>query len=162
MKSIKKKVASLMMVAMFLTTGNVFAQQDMLQQQQQQKEYSDEEIDLFANALVKALPVQREAEKKMIKEIEEQGMELNQFNTIARQMQQGSQPQGVSEEDMETFKSISEEIQKIQMDTQQKVNKIVTDAGISPALYQEMIGAYSTNPKIKQKVDQKLAEEGQQ
>ena len=48
------------------------------------------------------------------------------------------------------------------MDTQQKVNKIVTDAGISPALYQEMIGAYSTNPKIKQKVDQKLAEEGQQ
>lgn len=161
MKSIKKKVACLMMVAMFLATGNVFAQQDMLQQHQQ-KEYSDEEIDIFAEALVEVLPVQREAEKKMIKEIEEQGMELNQFNTIARQMQQGSQLQGVSEEDMETFKSISKEIQKIQMDTQRKVNKIVTDAGISPALYQEMIGAYSTNPKIKQKVDQKLAEEGQQ
>ncbi|MBZ4676504.1 MAG: hypothetical protein JG782_1123 [Anaerophaga sp.] len=161
MKSIKKKVASLMMIAMFLATGNVFAQQDILQQRQQ-KEYSDEEIDLFAEALVETLPVQREAEKKMIKEIEEQGMELNQFNTIARQMQQGNQLQGVSEEDMETFKSISKEIQKIQMDTQRKVNKIVTDAGISPALYQEMIGAYSTNPKIKQKVDQKLAEEGQQ
>ena len=161
MKSIKKKVASLMMIAMFLATGNVFAQQDILQQRQQ-KEYSGEEIDLFAEALVEALPVQREAEKKMIKEIEEQGMELNQFNTIARQMQQGNQLQGVSEEDMETFKSISKEIQKIQMDTQRKVNKIVTDAGISPALYQEMIGAYSTNPKIKQKVDQKLAEEGQQ
>ncbi|WP_245531677.1 DUF4168 domain-containing protein [Anaerophaga thermohalophila] len=161
MKSIKKKVASLMMIAMFLATGNVFAQQDILQQRQQ-KEYSGEEIDLFAEALVEALPVQREAEKKMIKEIEEQGMELNQFNTIARQMQQGNQLQGVSEEDMETFKSISKEIQKIQMDTQRKVNKIVTDAGINPALYQEMIGAYSTNPKIKQKVDQKLAEEGQQ
>ncbi|MDK2843048.1 MAG: hypothetical protein PWQ17_2554 [Anaerophaga sp.] len=161
MKSIKKKVASLMMIAMFLATGNVFAQQDILQQRQQ-KEYSGEEIDLFAEALVETLPVQREAEKKMIKEIEEQGMELNQFNTIARQMQQGNQLQGVSEEDMETFKSISKEIQKIQMDTQRKVNKIVTDAGISPALYQEMIGAYSTNPKIKQKVDQKLAEEGQQ
>src|SRR5690554_3694427 len=162
MISVKRKLVSLMMVVLFVATGNVFAQQNMLQQQQQQKEYSDEEVDLFAEALVEAIPVQREAEKKMIEEIEDQGMELNQFNAIARQMQQGAQPQGVEEEEMETFQSISEEIQKIQMDTQQKVNKIVTDAGISPAMYQEMIGAYSTNPKVKQKVDQKLAEEGQQ
>lgn len=162
--TIKKKAASLMLIALFVMVGIVGAQQQqqMMQQQQQQKDYSEEEIDLFANALVEALPVQQEAEQKMIAEIEDQGMNLEEFNQIARQMQQGGQPEGVSEDKMETFQSISTEIQAIQMETQQEVNKIITEEGISPAKYQEMISAYSTNPQVKQKVDQKLAEQQQQ
>lgn len=158
--TIKKKVMSLMLAALFVMGGTAYAQQDqmMQQQQQQQKEYSDEEIDLFAEALVQVLPIQQEREAEMIEKIEENGMELDQFNQIAQQMQQGAQPEGVSEDEMATFQKISEEIQSISMEMQEEVNKIITDAGISPAMYQEMITAYSSNPDTRQKVDQKLAE----
>lgn len=137
-------------------------QQPPQQQQQQQKDYSEEEIDVFAEAVAQVLPIQQEAEQKMMKEIEDQGMEMEKFNQIARQMQQGGEPEGVSEDEMETFKSISEKIQGIQMETQQEVNKIISDEGMSPAKYQEMISAYSSNPEIKKKVDEKIGDQGQQ
>ncbi|MFO8002243.1 MAG: DUF4168 domain-containing protein [Marinilabilia sp.] len=164
MISIKQKVASLFLSALFVLGGTVYAQQQdpMMQQgQQEQKEYSEEEIDVFANAVAQVLPIQQEAEEKMIEEIEDQGMELDQFNQIANQMQQGGEPEGVSEEDMETFQNISDEIQGIQMETQQKVNEIISDEGMNPEQYQEMISAYSSDPNIKQKVDEKLAEQEQ-
>ena len=163
--STMKKVAGLFLSVLFLMGGVVHAQQNQMMQQQQQqgqKDYSEEEIDVFANAVAQVLPIQQEAEKKMIKEIEDQGMEMEQFNQIARQMQQGGEPEGVSEEKMQKFQSISEEIQGIQMETQQKVNKIISDEGMSPAKYQEMIQAYSSNPEIKQKVDEKLGQQQQQ
>ncbi|MGM0376994.1 MAG: DUF4168 domain-containing protein [Bacteroidota bacterium] len=165
--STMKKVAGLFLSVLFLMGGVVHAQQNQdqmmqQQQQQQQKDYSEEEIDVFAEAVAQVLPIQQEAEQKMMKEIEDQGMELDKFNQIARQMQQGGEPEDVSEEDMETFKSISEEIQGIQMETQQEVNKIISDEGMSPAKYQEMISAYSSNPEIKKKVDEKIGDQGQQ
>ena len=107
-------------------------------------------------------PMSFNKEQKMMKEIENQGMKLDKFNKIARQMQQGGEPKDVSEEEMKTFKSISQEIQGIQMETQQKVNKIISDEGMSPAKYQEMIQAYSSNPEIKKKVDEKLGQQQQQ
>jgi len=160
---LKRKIASVFLMGMFLMGGIVSAQQQIMQPQgqQSQKSYSEEEIDLFANVVVEVIPVQQDAEKQMIKKIEDGGMELDKFNQIARQMQQGQQPEGVEEADMEKFQEISQQLQAVQMETQQKMNKIITEAGISPALYQEMITAYSSNPEVKQKVDQKMAEQQQ-
>lgn len=162
--SFKKQFVSLFLTGFFLIGGTVAAQNQMMQQQgqQAQKSYSDEEVDLFADVVVKVVPVQQEAEQKMVKKIEEGGMKLDNFNQIARQMQQGQQPEGVEEADMKKFQSISQKLQSIQMETQQKMNEIISDAGISPALYQEMIAAYSTNPDVKKKVDEKLANKQQQ
>ncbi|WP_010663283.1 DUF4168 domain-containing protein [Marinilabilia salmonicolor] len=163
--SFKKQFVSLFLTGIFLLGGTVAAQNQMMMQQQgqqTQKSYSDEEVDLFADVVVKVVPVQQDAEKKMMKEIEEGGMKLDNFNQIARQMQQGQQPEGVEEADMKKFQSISQQLQAIQMETQQKMNEIISNAGISPALYQEMIAAYSTNPDVKKKVDEKLADQQQQ
>lgn len=162
--SFKKQFVSLFLTGFFLIGGTVAAQNQMMQQQgqQAQKSYSDEEVDLFADVVVKVVPVQQEAEQKMVKKIEEGAMKLDNFNQIARQMQQGQQPEGVEEADMKKFQSISQKLQSIQMETQQKMNEIISDAGISPALYQEMIAAYSTNPDVKKKVDEKLANKQQQ
>ena len=104
MMSTMKKVAGLFLSVLFLMGGVVHAQQNQMMQQQQQqgqKDYSEEEIDVFANAVAQVLPIQQEAEQKMMKEIEDQGMEMEQFNQIARQMQQGGEPEGVSEEQMQ-------------------------------------------------------------
>lgn len=163
--SFKKQFVSLFLTGFILIGGTVAAQNQMMMQQQgqqAQKSYSDEEVDLFADVVVKVVPVQQQAEQQMMKKIEQGGMQLENFNQIARQMQQGQQPEGVEEADMKRFQSISQQLQAIQMETQKKMNKIISDAGISPALYQEMIAAYSTNPDVKKKVDEKLADQQQQ
>ncbi|PRZ02136.1 DUF4168 domain-containing protein [Marinilabilia salmonicolor] len=162
--SFKKQFVSLFLTGFFLIGGTAAAQNQMMQEQgkQLQKSYSDEEVDLFADVVVKVVPVQQEAEQKMVKKIEEGGMKLDNFNKIARNMQQGQQPEGLEDADMEKFQSISQQLQAIQMETQKKMNEIISNAGISPALYQEMITAYSTNPDVKKKVDEKLAEQQQQ
>ncbi len=161
---IRKSIASLILGGMFLISGVSVAQNQMMQSQgqQSQKSYSDEDIDLFADVVVKVMPVQQEAQNKMVKEIEGGGMELDKFNQIARQMQQGQQPEGVEDADMEKFQQISQELQSVQLEIQKQMNKIITEAGISPALYQEMIAAYNSNPDVKQQVDEKLAEQQQQ
>ncbi|WP_291857265.1 DUF4168 domain-containing protein [Marinilabilia sp.] len=149
----KRKIASMFLYGMFVMGGMVSVQQQMMhqQQQQKQKDYSAEEIDRFAEAVLEVLPIQQKAEQKMVKEIEEQGMD--RFNQIARQMQQGKEPEGVQEEDMQIFQSISDEIHSVQMEAQQEVSQVVSEAGIGPDMYQEMIAAYSSNPEIKQRVD---------
>lgn len=161
MISVKKTVLSLMMATFLVAGVSLQAQKQQTAMpsmgQQSQKEYNEKEIDLFAGTVAEVMPIQQEAQKKMIKKIEEGGMQLNNFNQIARQVQQGGEPEGVSEEQMEKFQAISKEIQTINMGIQKKMTKVITDAGMTPAKYQEMIGAYSSNPKMKQKVDQKLA-----
>jgi hypothetical protein len=159
--NVRKSIAGLFLSGMFLISGVSVAQNQMMQQQgqQSQKSYSDEQIDLFANVVVKVMPVQQEAQQKMVKEIEGGGMELDKFNNIARQMQQGQQPEKLEAADMEKFQKISQQLQSIQMETQKKMNKIISDAGITPTLYKEMITAYSSNPNVKNKVDKKMAEQ---
>ncbi len=126
--NVRKSIAGLFLSGMFLISGVSVAQNQMMQQQgqQSQKSYSDEQIDLFANVVVKVMPVQQEAQQKMVKEIEGGGMELDKFNNIARQMQQGQQPEEVEDADMEKFQEISQQLQSIQMETQKKMNEIIS------------------------------------
>jgi hypothetical protein len=134
-------------------------QEPQLPQQPQQTDFSDEQIDLFVSAVVKVLPVQQEIEQEMIKKIEDKGMELDQFNQIATQVQTSGKAEGVAEDDLKKFEEISGEIQNIQMENQEELTKIIREEGLDPQLYQEMMLAYSSNPTVKQKVDEKLSQQ---
>ena len=146
----------LMVAGMLMFTGSLTAQEVL--QPQPQKDYSDEQIDQFASAVVRVLPVQQEAQAKMIKVIEDNDLSLERFNQIATQLQTSGQAEGVDEKDLEKFDQAAGEIEPIQMDMNERVNEVILEEGLSPQLYQEMANAYTSNPKIKQKVDQKLAE----
>jgi hypothetical protein len=159
MLSIKKTVFSMLMVGFLLIGSAVAQQQQMMQQPQEQKDYSDDEVELFANTVIKVNPIQQEVQKKMVKIIDEEGMELNQFNAISQQMQQGVEPEGVSDQQMELFERISVKLQEVQVENQKKMHKVIKEQGMTPAKYQEMIRAYHSNPEIKQKVEDMLAEQ---
>lgn len=156
----KNKFKLLVMIfAISLSGTTVFGQDPAGQMQQpQQTDFSDEQIDLFVNAVVKVLPVQQEIEQEMIKKIEDKGMELDQFNQIATQIQTSGNAEGVAEGDLKKFEEISGEIQTIQMANQEELVKIITDEGLEPQVYQEMMLAYSSDQQLKQKIDKKLEE----
>jgi len=146
-----------MVAGMLLYSGLLLAQEVL--QQQPQSDYSDEQIEQFAGAVIKVLPVQQEAQEKMIEVIEDNDLTVDLFNQIANQLQTTGQSEGIDEKDMEKFDKIAGEIKPIQIEMNEKVNEVILEEGLSPQLYHEMVSAYSSNPKIQQKVDQKLAEE---
>jgi hypothetical protein len=156
----KSKLNKVLLLAFAIgISGGTLSAQDFMQQPQQQVEYSDKQIDDFVGAVAKVLPVQQEVEQKMIKEIENNGMDLNQFNQIATQLQTSGNAEGVAEADVKKFEKVSEEVQKIQMENQEQINKVIADAGLTPEIYQEMVQAYSRDPQLKEKVDAKLNQE---
>lgn len=153
--SLKSKLNKVLLLAFGLAIyGGTLSAQDF--QQQPQVEYSEKQIDDFVGAVTKVLPVQQEVEQKMIKEIESNGMELDQFNQIATQVQTTGKAEGVAEADVKKFEQVSEKIQEIQVENQDQINEVIADAGLTPQIYQEMVQAYSRDPQLKQKVDAKL------
>lgn len=157
MFSFKSKLNKVLLLAFGLGIfGGTLSAQDFQQQPQQQVEYSDKQIDDFVGAVTKVLPVQQDVEQKMIKEIESKGMELDQFNQIATQVQTTGKAEGVAEADVKKFNQVSEKIQEIQVENQDQINEAIADAGLTPQIYQEMVQAYSRDPQLKQKVDEKL------
>jgi hypothetical protein len=156
----KSKLNKVLLLAFAIgISGGTLSAQDFMQQPQQQVEYSEKQIDDFVGAVAEVLPVQQEVEQKMIKEIENNGMDLNQFNQIATQLQTSGNAEGVAEADVKKFEKVSEEVQKIQMENQEQINKVIADAGLTPEIYQEMVQAYSRDPQLKEKVDAKLNQE---
>lgn len=157
MFSFKSKLNKVLLLAFGLGIyGGTLSAQDFQQQPQQQVEYSEKQIDDFVGAVTKVLPVQQDVEQKMIKEIESKGMELDQFNQIATQVQTTGKAEGVAEADVKKFNQVSEKIQEIQVENQDQINEAIADAGLTPQIYQEMVQAYSRDPQLKQKVDEKL------
>lgn len=157
MFSFKSKLNKLLLLAFGLGIyGGTLSAQDFQQQTQQQVEYSEKQIDDFVGAVTKVLPVQQDVEQKMIKEIESKGMELDQFNQIATQVQTTGKAEGIAEADVKKFNQVSEKIQEIQVENQDQINEAIADAGLTPQIYQEMVQAYSRDPQLKQKVDEKL------
>lgn len=155
--SFKRKLNKVLLLAFGLGIyGGTLSAQDFQQEPQQQVEYSEKQIDDFVGAVTKVLPVQQDVERKMIKEIESNGMELDQFNQIATQVQTTGKTEGVAEADVKTFGQVSEKIQEIQAENQVQINEAIADAGLTPQIYQEMVQAYSRDPQLKQKVDKKL------
>ncbi|MDG5800003.1 DUF4168 domain-containing protein [Marinilabiliaceae bacterium ANBcel2] len=152
-----KKIFTIMLTMAFVVFPAMAQQFDMAPEQQQQESYSDEEVTQFVEAVVNAMPIQQEAEQKMVEKIEEEGMELDEFNQIATQIQQTGSMDGLDADDVETFQEISEGIQMIQMEIQQDVNEAIEEAGLTPGAYQQMMAAYQTNPELRQAVDEKMA-----
>ncbi|MFO8129164.1 MAG: DUF4168 domain-containing protein [Bacteroidales bacterium] len=159
MKLVRKSLCRLLLVFTLIFFGGSLIAQGFEQQPAQQKEYSDEEIDLFASTVVKVIPIQQKAQQDMVNKIQENDMTVEAFNQISNQVQTTGNTEGITEAEMKKFQKISGEIDAIQQGIQAEVNETITGEGMDPQVYQEMVSAYNTDPRIQKKVDEKLAEQ---
>lgn len=163
MLALSKKMSrvKVFLIILFATMygGHLVAQG--FQQQPQQQNYSEKQVNAFVNAVVEVLPLQQKIEQKMIKKIEDNGMSLEKYNQIAQSVQTTGNADGVSDDDMQKFRETSTKVQAIQEENQDEINQKITDAGLEPMVYQDMVQEYSRNPQFQQKVDEKLRKKQQ-
>ncbi len=156
------KTVTIMFVG--LLSGSVaFAQQQMPPQQQQQAptDVSDDELKLFVDASKEVSKIQQENEADMINAIEEEDLNVQQFNEIMSAQQGQEVENEASAEEMAAFNNAAQKIMKIQEDMQQDIEKVLNDQGMEPERYQAIMMAYQQDPELQQKINTMMQEDQQ-
>ncbi len=154
-------VATLFSFIFFIGALTSNAQQ-MQQQQQIKTDYSDEELEQFVETYLEAMPLYEESEEKMIEEIEDQGLTVEQFNDILAQLENPQVEVTATEEEIEAFEKAMEEVQEIQMTYNLKINSVIEDNDMTNEEYEMIIMAYQQDRELQQRIDeliQEMAEE---
>lgn len=120
-------------------------------------DFSDSELESFANAVVQIMSIQQQGQQQMIAKIEEADMTVQRFNEITMQVQEmGVDQVEMSEEEAEVFIILSEEIEQIQINLEDIMIDTIEDEGITIEKYEEIMAAYQQDPELQQRVQQLL------
>ena len=142
----------LMIMSLLVISSRVDAQQLPPQQPPQTPEYSDEELIAFVNVAQKVIPLQQEIQVKMIGEIEEENLTVDEFNDILQAYSTGEDI-GASQEKLESFNNAMVSIQDIQVEYETIIINTIEEEGMSPAKYEEIITNYQTSLELQMRVN---------
>ncbi len=142
-----KKITSLFMTLIISSVG-IFAQSG--------EEVTDKELKQFASAYQQVQNINQQAQQNMIEAVEEEGFEIQRFNEIQQAQQDPNQDSDATDEEIRKYETASKKIEKIQGQAQQKVEKKISEEGLSLARYQEIIAAIQNSPELHEKLQEYL------
>ena len=150
-------------ILMFIVTGAYSAyaqeappaqQQPTLQQEAPDANVSDQELESFVKAAVKVENLQKESEGKMVKAIQDEGLEPNRFveiNTI-QQNPAADAENTVSEKELDNYNNAMKEVQSIQQGVQTEQIKVIEQEGLDVNRYVQIAKAVQQDPGLMKKV----------
>lgn len=159
--SAKSIVRVLVLPLVMLLSIPVVAQQNIPptpQQQNVKEDYSTGELQVFVEANREASAVQQQGQGKMISAIEEEGLDVNTFNTIMNAKQNPQEDVQVSDGDLQKFDKAVEKVMVIQQNLEAEVAHAIENAGMEVDKYEEIMLAYQSSPKVQEKVHKILNE----
>lgn len=149
-----------MLLGISIAFGTMAQQLPQGAQQQVNDNFSDAEYEKFVAINQSLAPMQAEVETKMVGILEEKGMEVPRFQALMQAQQQGNIMDATDDpEEINTFNEAGQEIMKVQQESQQQLQDHITDSGMEIQKFQEMSIAYNQSPKVKEKVDELMAEQ---
>ncbi len=117
-------------------------------------DYSDEELQQFANAVMQVMVIQEESQMQMVNVIEQNNISVDRFNEMLMEsQQQGPENIDASEEELAAFNQSMTDVQNMQMEMQEDMMEAIADTGLEVDTYQNIMQAYEQNPEIKTRVD---------
>jgi peroxiredoxin len=145
---------------LLLMAGAALAQMPQTQEQQQQpvrEDFSDAELEKFADVYVQVVEIQQQSEAEMLKAIEDENLDINRFNEIlqAQQQKQGAGEINATADEMASFNNAAQKIMGVQQETETEMKQVIEqDLGVDT--YQQIIVAYQQSPDVQQKVNELL------
>jgi len=145
-------------VLLFLVTGaySLFAQEQAPPAQQQgaaDVDVSDQELKSFVKAAVKIDELQKESESKMVRAIQDEGLEPSRFveiNTI--QQNPAEAKKEVSEKELDNYNEAMKEVQSIQQNAQTEQVKVIEQEGLDVNRYIQIAKAAQRDPGLMKKI----------
>ncbi|MBN1755772.1 DUF4168 domain-containing protein [bacterium] len=117
---------------------------------------SDEELKIFAELMEETQKIQYESQEEMQNAVTGTGMSIERYSNIMQQMQGQGQGESteISDEEQIQLGEAQEALQKIQMDTQQKMIAAVEEGGMSTDRFQSILMAIRSDPSMQQRLQQ--------
>lgn len=151
-KSIFNLLGILTIISAMLLSLPAGAQQLPGVQSPQPAEYSDDELVIFINAAQKIMPLQQESQMKMIEKIEEEDLTVDKFNNILESFSTG-EDSDATEAELESFNTAMEGIQDIQMEFEGTITDAITEEGMTPAKYEEIMTVYQQDQGLQMRIN---------
>ncbi len=150
------KTFGMFIMAIFFISLAAYAQ---LPPEQGEYHYTDEELEMFVEAAIEIMPLQQEAQVKMIEKVEDSGLGLERFNTIMEARSHGMESDA-TEEELEVIRITMESLEDIQMEYQVKIDEQINEAGITPERFEEIFARYQRDPDLQMRINQIIEEKG--
>jgi hypothetical protein len=144
------RIINLLIFSVLLAASAVFARQDPAGGT---PEYSEDELEIFVNAALEIMPHQQEAQMKIADEIESNGLSVEKFNSILEAHILGMDS-GATSDELESFDSILESIDKIQQEYQEIIETEIVNAGMTPEKFEEILVHYQQDPELQLRINQ--------
>jgi len=135
--------------------------QTEIQQQEpaQTAEFSDQDLQQFADASARLMVVQQEGEQTMMNILQEEKLSVEQFNEMAKahQDQKLSEVQATPEE-MAAFNKAAQRMVEMQPEFQQDLEEAIQQDGMTLEKFEQIMLAYQQNQSVQQRVDKLMQE----
>ncbi|MEX0966058.1 MAG: DUF4168 domain-containing protein [Bacteroidia bacterium] len=120
------------------------------QQQPEATEVSDEELQQFAEVVEHAQVINKEAQDEMVTAIESE-MDVQRFSAIQQAEQDPTQQADATEEELQQYNVVSQEVEIIQAGAQQKMQEKIEEAGLEETRYQEIGMALQADTRLQER-----------
>lgn len=117
------------------------------------EDFSDNELQSFVKANEKVMEIQTEAEEKMIKAIEDEGLTLDRFNAILEQQRDPQRGTETSADELESFNNAAQAILQENARVEKEMTTTIEAEGIDIETYKQIMLAYQQNPAIQGRVN---------
>ncbi len=130
------------------------------QQGQTQQNFTDAELQQFADASARLMAVQQEGEKKMMGILQEENLSIDKFNEMAQahQQQQLDQVEATTEEKA-AFNKAAQRMIEMQPEMQKNVEAAIQKDGMSLDKYEQIMIAYRQNEALQQRVNEMMMQD---
>lgn len=133
-----------------------WAQEPAQQQQpsvEMREDFSDNELKSFVRANEKVTVIQMEAEQKMIKAIEDEGLSVERFNQILEQQRDPSRASEASAEELQSFNNAAQVILEENTRIEKEMTSSIEEQGIDIETYKQIMIAYQQSPEVQGRVN---------
>ena len=128
---------------------------------QEQVEVTDAELNKIASAFQGIQKVNMEAQQEVMKKVEESGFDANRFNELYQASASPEKNVDASDEEKERFGKVMNEIQQMQVGFTEKIEKIISNEGMSIERYQTIAMALQNDTELQGRLRTMLAEQPQ-
>ena len=145
-----KKMTFLLSIIL-LSSVSLFAQSSS-------NDVSDTELTNFAEVFQEIQGISKESQDKMVKAIEDEGLDLQRYNAIGEAQRSGDEEVEVTEEEIEKLQAINSQLTKINSETSETIDRKLSANNLTFERYQEILQSIQQDEELKIKLRDKLQE----
>lgn len=149
--SVSKRIKSLLI--MFVMMGSVVS---FAQTTKAADDVSDQELNQFVQSYKDVQAANNEAQQDMMKMIEDEGLDVQRFQTIQQASTDPAKEVDATKKEMAAHKKITNKIQAMQPELEKKMQGIIEDDGLTMDRYQAIAMAIQKDQTLQQKVQSKM------